>query len=275
MEACQIRARRGKLRGVKLNSTAVILIIACALLALVLVVSDKKHAEETQKEEQTIQELTNNLSTVQDKLSQQVIVNSALETNLAATKLEDSNALAAVKTELANTAASLEKTRADAKAAAAAAETALAERDKKIGDLEGKNTEMDKEAEELRGSITNLQTQIDITKKKLATSEGDRATLLVQLKALQAQKDDLEQKYNDLASLKAQVKKLKDNLAISRRLDWIRDGLYDSIRVKGGERQMHPLATAPPPGETPMNVEIRQDGTVRVTAPTPTNTPPQ
>jgi hypothetical protein len=65
---------------------------------------------------------------------------------------------------------------------------------------------------------------------------------------------------------------LKDQLAIDRRLDWIRRGLYDAIGVKGGERLTHPLPSVPPPTNTPLNVEIRQNGGARIVAP-PTNAP--
>jgi chromosome segregation ATPase len=258
----------------KSNAVAIILVLACLGLGAVLLVDNKKHAEEKQKQDNTIQELTNTVSTLDGKLSELRVVNSTLETNLALTKLEDSNALAAARAELASTAASLEKSQADAKAAQAAADAVKAGQDKKISDLEAQNLELDKQSNDLRGSITNLETQILATQKKLAASEGDRELLLKELKTLQAQKEELEKKFNDLAVLRDQVRKLKDELSIARRLDWIRRGIYDSITEKGGERLIHPAQAAPPATSGALNVELRQSGGVKVTPPASTNAAP-
>lgn len=260
--------------SMKSNAVAIILVLACLGLGAVLLVDNKKHAEEKQKQDNTIQELTNTVSTLDGKLSELRVVNSTLETNLALTKLEDSNALAAARAELASTAASLEKSQADAKAAQAAADAVKAGQDKKISDLEAQNLELDKQSNDLRGSITNLETQILATQKKLAASEGDRELLLKELKTLQAQKEELEKKFNDLAVLRDQVRKLKDELSIARRLDWIRRGIYDSITEKGGERLIHPAQAAPPATSGALNVELRQSGGVKVTPPASTNAAP-
>ena len=100
--------------------------------------------------------------------------------------------------------------------------------------------ELDKESADLRSSITNLECQIAVTQKKLAASEGDRAALIKELKELQAKKDELEKRFNDLAALKEQVHKLKEELSIARRLDWIRRGIYEALNEKGGQRLMDP-----------------------------------
>jgi len=60
------------------------------------------------------------------------------------------------------------------------------------------------------------------TERKLAASEGDREFLLAELKRLQAEKVDLERQFNDLALLRDQIRKLKDELSIASRLEWIR-----------------------------------------------------
>jgi hypothetical protein len=85
-----------------------------------------------------------------------------------------------------------------------------------------------------------------------------------ELARLRAQKDDLEKKLTDLAFLKETVRKLKDDLAVARRLDWIRRGIYDAFREKGAERLTHPLALSSPASNNSLDVELRQDGGVKI-----------
>jgi hypothetical protein len=91
------------------------------------------------------------------------------------------------------------------------------------------------------------------------------------LKELQAKKDDLERKFNDLAALKDQVHKLKEELSIARRLDWIRRGIYETMDERGAQRLAHPVYPAPASTNSTLNVEIRQSGGVKIEAPAPTN----
>jgi hypothetical protein len=84
----------------------------------------------------------------------------------------------------------------------------------------------------------------------------------------------LERQFNDLAAVRTQLRKLKDDLAIARRLEWIRDGVYGVLAEKGAEHLLRgpPLPhTNPPPT---LNVELHQDGAVKIeSAPPPTNAP--
>ena len=121
-------------------------------------------------------------------------------------------------------------------------------------------------------SITNLEDQIGMTKRKLASSEGDRAALIRELKDLQARKDDLEKKFNDLAALKEQIHTLREELSIARRLDWIRRGIYETFNQKGAERLLHPAGPLPVNTNSSLNVELRQNGGVKIEAPPPTQT---
>jgi len=258
----------------KSNLIAIVLILVCLGLAAALWQQNQKHAELKRTLDQTINDYSNHVTDVEGKLTDQVQVNSTLESKLTATEVKASNDLAAVQATLAVTSSNLEKTQADAKAAAdkaaadaASAAAAMAERDKKIEALETQNNALDKQDAEMRASITNLNLQIDDTRKKLDAAEGDRDLLMKQLKTLQAKKDELESKLKDLAFLKEQVKELKDQLAIDRRLDWIRRGLYAAMGEKGGERLAHPPPSVPPLTTNALNVEIRQNGGATITAP--------
>ncbi len=88
---------------------------------------------------------------------------------------------------------------------------------------------------------------------------------------MQTEKAELERKFNDLAVLRDQVRKLRDELSIARRLEWIRRGLYGS--EKGAERLQKGLASAGPQTNYDLNVEIKQSGGTKIIPPV-TNTPP-
>jgi chromosome segregation ATPase len=265
--------------SMKSNLVAIVLILLCLGLGATLWVQNQKHVDVKKNLVQTIVDYSNHVALVEGNYNEQRQVNAALESNLTNTQIKASNDLAALQATLAATTSNLEKTQADAKAAAdAAAATAkadadaLAARDKKIADLENQNTALDKQGASLQADLDNLKVKIADTQKRLDASEGDKKSLLAELKALQAKKDELEGKLKDLAFLKEQVKELKDQLAIDRRLDWIRRGLYDAIGMKGGERLTHPLPSVPPPTNNALNVEIRQNGGASIVAPS-TNAP--
>jgi len=92
----------------------------------------------------------------------------------------------------------------------------------------------------------------------------------------------LEKQFNDLTVLRAQVSKLKEEMAESRRLDWIRRGIITQFEQKGGERlqTVNNSPTFPSDSSSSstktnhydLNVEVHSDGTVHVIPP-PTNSP--
>jgi septal ring factor EnvC (AmiA/AmiB activator) len=214
-------------------------------------------------------DLTNQLTEVKGKLDDQEKMGSFLQKNLDQTAQK----LAERSNEVVRLSGTLAKTQQDAQAAADAAKAEMAKRDAKINELEAQNTALDKQANELKGAIGNLEKSIAETEKKLAASEGDREFLLKELKRLQAEKAELERQFNDLAVLRAQVSKLKDELSIARRLEWIRMGIYGMQNVKGAERLLSTNWAAVPGGKFDLNVELKQDGGATV-APTKTNAGP-
>src|SRR6185436_10085693 len=125
-------------------------------------------------------------------------------------------------------------------------------------------------------SIGDLEKQIASTEKKLATAEGDKEFLYKELKRLQAEKAELERQFNDLAIMRAQVSKLKEELAISRRLEFIRLNLF-GVTAKGGAEKLMPHVDKNPASSMSnysLNVEVRQGTGARVVTPaTSTNSP--
>jgi chromosome segregation ATPase len=153
----------------------------------------------------------------------------------------------------------------------------------KIADLESQNQALDQRAADLSTSITNLNVQIDDTQRKLTASEGDKAFLQKELARLMAEKAELERQFNDLTVLRAQVAKLKEELSVARRLEWIRQGLFASAEQKGAQKLMQGINPVTKPAKpTPtydLNVEITSEGKVRVIPPLTnapaTNAPPK
>ena len=89
-----------------------------------------------------------------------------------------------------------------------------------------------------------------------------------------AQKAALEHKFNDLDELRQQVKKIKSDMFVARRLQIMK---YDNSQKKGAElmtyRRDNPYTPPPTDASSSLNVEIGSDGSVRVIPPlvAPTN----
>jgi chromosome segregation ATPase len=245
----------------------IVLIIVAAGLGLGLMVVNNKASREKQELYDALSVQSNTVTTIKSSLTEQQAVNQVLETNLAATRVEYSNKLALSDANLRSAQENLEKATAEAKAQAEASAVQMAQRDKKISDLETQNQDLDKQAADLRDHISGLQSQIAATQDKLARSEGDREVLLKELKRMQAEKTVWENRFNDLAVLRAQIRKLKTDLAEARNADWTRRGVYAAIREKGGERLIHPVYDTPLAATPPLNVELHRSGNTNVIAP--------
>ncbi len=262
----------------KAKTAAILLAVTCIALLGLLWHRSSKAKERAQLDLASISELSNQVKQATTKLDESRTVNLSLEQELSsrAEALKAvSNNLTATSASLAATSASLAKTQNEAKAALDAAESAMKARDDKISKLEGERDDLTKRMTDLNGSIGKLETQIADTERKLKTSEGDREFLIQQLKKLQAEKAELEKKFHDLAMLREQVRKLRDELSIAKRLEWIRRGLYGET-LKGAERlQRGTAAMAAPAGTNKtapanLNVELNRDRVVKVG----TNAPP-
>ena len=84
---------------------------------------------------------------------------------------------------------------------------------------------------------------------------------------------ELEGKFNNLTVVRAQVKKLKEDVFVARRMQWQREGTEPGLQAKGGQQLMQ--RTPPTPAHPPhydLNVEVSSDGAIRV-MPASTNAP--
>ena len=244
----------------------VVLVVLCISLGVGLLIRHAKAVQAQQDAEAKVMTLSNQWVKAEGDLNDQRKVNITLEKSLE-TKTSEAESFS---NKVESLTATLAKTEEEAKTAAQQAKGEIAKKDAKIADLEGQNDDLTKKMGDLNTSINNLEAQITDTQKKLAASEGDREFLLKELKRLQAEKAELERKFNDLAVLRDQVRKLRDELSIARRLEWIRRGLYGSER--GAEKLQKGLATAGPQTNYDLNVEIKQGGGAKITSPA-TNSP--
>jgi chromosome segregation ATPase len=252
----------------------VVLAVVCLGLAVGLVAVMNHSSEQKKTDSEVILEYSNKWVNTSGKLDEQKQVAAMYEKDLENQKksFEDlTNNYTKVSQNLADTSDNLAKTQQTLK-------DEVAKRDSRINELETQNQVLDKKALDLSDSITNLTLQIADTQRKLSASEGDKAFLEKELKRLMAEKAELERQFNDLTVLRAQVAKLKDELNIARRLEWIREGIFARSEQKGAQQLMQggtfaPLAQAKTTKPAyDLNVEISSDGSVKVIPPLKTET---
>ena len=250
-----------------------ILVILCLGLGGALLLRNQRAIEQAQRDALNIGALSNELtkaSTQRDELQRISLI---LETNLTlrASELSDvSNRLISVNV-------SLEKTKNDAQAAAEIYEAEKKKRDAKITELEQENSTLEKQSDDLRGAIGGLEKAIVDTEKKLAASEGDRDFLLKELKRLQAEKAELERQFNDIVELRKQVSRLREELSVARRIEWLKKGIFGFSEAKGGQllSQQGPKTSGTNtnsqagPGATNIGLqaELRSDGSATISTP--------
>ena len=218
--------------------------------------------------EVVILDFSNRWATARSSLDEQKKVNETLEVSLT----DRAKQLDKLRGEVTNLTTDLAKSRAETRSA----QEQVAKRDQQISSLENRNVDLTKQMGDLQTDIAGLEKLIEEAEHKLATSEGNRQELQKELKRLQDEKLVLEKQLQDLAFLRDQVRKLKDELTIARRLDWIRRGLYSTSTKKGAEAltTLGVATPAPTPGASnaavgpSLDVELRRTGEVRVSAPT-------
>lgn len=270
----------------KAKSAIVVLIVVSLLLGVSLMRTQKEATEQKNTLNQKIDNLSNEVVDTKKKLVEQQNVNTTLETNLSVMTKEAqtlSNNLARTSTDLERTASDLAKTSAALKDSEAKVksneqeinqlEAQIKQRDTQIAQLETNRDQLNKKMDSLNINIKDLEASISETQRKLTASEGDREFLLKELKRLQAEKAQLEKQMSDLAFLREQVKQLKDELSLKRRLDWIRRGLYGDVKKPGQLMQEGFKSYETKTNNFNLEVEVNRDGTIKV-KPTGTNAPP-
>ena len=250
----------------------IILVLVCVGLGISVITIKNKAAEKQRQDSELIGTYSNKWVKSSGDLDEEQRVRAMVEKDLDAQKksfTELTNQFSGVSADLAKTETSLKSSQEE-----------VAKRDAKITDLEAQNQALDSKAKDLTLAITNLSSQIADTQRKLSASEGDKAFLAKELKRLMAEKGELERQFSDLTVLRAQVAKIKEDLVVARRLEWMREGVYANVDQKGAQRLMQAVNPPPPrPAKTnyDLNVEVSADGSVKVVRPqtnAPANNPP-
>lgn len=240
----------------------VVLVILCIGLVVALVVGKNRSEIQQKKDADTIFEFSNQLTTANADLDKLRQVNLILTNDLDASRrtlITYSNQYVVSSATLSNTEAALQ-----------GAQT-------QISDLEARNRALDQRAAEMTNTIANLSAQITETQMKLVTSETNNAFLESELKHQLAQRAELERKFNDLSQVRAQVRKLRNEMFVARRLKWMREGTEPGGERKGAQLlMMHAMHVHPRrnvgPAHYDLNVEVSSDGSVQV-IPAATNAP--
>jgi len=261
----------------------VVLVVLSLGLGIGLIASRRQASNQQREDSERIDVLSNKWVKTSSDLEEQKQVAAMYEKDLDAQKHaygDLSNDFSRVSNDLSQTSTKLASTEATLKSS----QEELTKRAARITELENQTQDLNKQATDLSTQLTNLTTQIAETQRKLDASEGDKAFLEKELKRLIAEKAELERQFNDLTVLRAQVAKLKQEMSIARRLEWIREGLFARAEQKGAQQLMlgagsgQPVAKAPKPAYD-LNVEVNADGSVKVippfsNLPQATNAPP-
>lgn len=242
---------------------SVLLVLTSLGLGAWLFLSHRQADAERQRLEAGLVAQSNQLVDVNLRLDEQRKVNASLETNLAQRIQENglySNKLTLVNAEFA-------RLEAESKAAQEQARVELEKREKQIASLESEKGDLSKQMGDLGHQITSLEGRIQDTQRKLSAAEGNREFLQGELRRLMAEKADLERRLNDLAFLRDQVKRLKEELSVARRIEFIRKGLYGSDRKGAQLLQEGVRRPAAPTVDGSLNVEVHPDGRAIVQPP--------
>jgi chromosome segregation ATPase len=246
----------------------VVLVVVSAGLLIALLATKKQSEDLRKKDTDAILDFSNQLTTANTSLDDLRQVNLMLTNDIVTTH----EALEAASNNLVATTITL----TDTKASLESAQDQITNLTGRISDLEEQNKVLDDRAIALSNNIAMLDAQIADTQQKLATAETNNTFLTFELQKQMAQKAELERKFNDIDDVRAQVKKLRDELFIARRLQWINAGTSPALQPKGAQLLMQrttPLVKASATNQSPqydLNVEVGSDGSVHVLPP-PTN----
>lgn len=238
-------------------STRSFLCIAAILCVILGAAFASYHRTATQKQYQyvtRIEQVSNLWQAVSRKLEEQRVVNRSLERDVAAlVKERDSSS-------------DLRTANQGGTTSVFANPTDPQMPDPRIQQLATERDELSEKLNDLSKAMSELQTQMAETHRRLEASEGDRDFLLQEMKRLRVEKSKLQQQFNDVAMLREQMHKLRDERAVSRRIDWMRRGLYGKAR--GGELLRKGfVATQAAPANFNLDVEVRQIGGAKVLPP--------
>jgi chromosome segregation ATPase len=230
----------------------VILILVCAGLVIGLVLTQKKIEEQRQQKDSEIEEFSNDLVTANDQLMDLRQVNLSLTNDLNASREQLvllSNQVMTISDNLSNS------------------DTQLKIAEDQISSLQAQNQALDDQAAKLTNAISDLNAKIVAAQTQLADSEKNGAFFHSEATNEQAAYLALQAKFNDLKLVRAQAKKLHNELVVERRLQWIREDRQPGNNVKGAQLLMArswPTNTLAPATHYNLSVEVDSSGGVHI-----------
>ncbi|HTR41100.1 MAG TPA: hypothetical protein VMH87_05750 [Pseudomonadales bacterium] len=236
----------------------VILILACIGLVVALVVTQKKIDQERQDDANRILDFSNQVVSANDELNDLRQVNLTLTNDLNSSRqqiVDLSNRMLVISDSLSNS------------------DTQLKSAQDQIASLEAQNQAYEQKAEQLTNTISALNAKILEAENDLAQSQTNSAFLQGELTNKVQQIAELTQKFNDLQTVKAQARKLHDELVVERRMQWIREGTQPNNNVKGAQLLMArswPTNKLTPPSHYNLSVEVDSSGAVQIVSDTNT-----
>ena len=260
----------------KLKVVIVILVVACIGLVIALFAVKQQAEQQHGQDVSQITDFSNQVLQASDQLKDLGQVNLTLSNSLSSSQAQIALGEAQMA-QLSNSLAAANVTLDQTKNSLISSEEMITNLNNRIADLEAQNRALDDQATTLSNRLVALTTQIDDTKNQLALSETNAVFLQGELQKQLAQRAELEHKFNDLTQLRTQVKKIKDEMFVARRLQLMKN---DTGNKKGGELlMMHTLPSSSSPTNRPsnydLNVEIGSDGSVKIIPPLgDTNSPP-
>ena len=244
--------------------------------------SQKEVQEETIKTQgNRIEELGVEVTTEKEKSKGLNLDMEKKTSELETLKLQHAQDLGAVETKLQEASAVLVKTEGELKIQVDLVAEKMKElenfkgeseeRKKLVAVLEVKNDSLHQEKGALEVKIATLNTEIDETNQKLGDSEGDRTFLEGELLRLQEEKAKLVKQMNDIEFLTAQYQRIKSDIAVAKRMDWMRRGIgiyakrqtvVQKHAVLRGVGSNGEALTAGAKGNGNVSVELTSDGRV-------------
>lgn len=247
----------------KIKIVIVSLAVVCLGLGIVLFTAKQQSEEQHHKDLDAINDFSNQLVGANSHLDELRQVNLQLTNDLTLSRQQTM--------QLSNTLATASATLEQTKSSLLGAKDQITSLNTQIAALEAQNKVLDQRAADLTNTIAQLSSSIESTQNRLAIAETNRVFLEQELQKEMAQKAELQHKFNDLGELRAQVKKIRDEMFVARRLELMKN---DNGNKKGAELliQKTPVVTntsaaTPRPANYDLNVEVGSDGTVKVIPP--------
>ena len=261
----------------KIKIAIIVLVLALVALAIALFATKQQSVDLHTADVASIVNFSNQLVDASAQLTELRQVNVDLTNDLSFTRQQLTVAQEHIE-QLSNNLISVEVTLENTSALLAIAQNQITNLHVKMTDLEWHNRTLEQNAQELTNTIAQLNATITETERRLFTETKNRAYLEKELQKQMALRTELEAKFNNLVEVRAQVRKLRDELIISNRIAAMKD---PATGKKGATLLMLPslgqssalTATNAVTGKKTsapdynLNVEVGNDGSVKVIPP--------